>query len=49
MQSIKGKNTVNYVEPLSVRCFFIPGWEAQFCSNHFDSLYYRLAPRANLS
>lgn len=21
----------------SVRCFFIPGWQAQFCSNHFNS------------
>lgn len=22
---------------IAFRCFFIPGWQAQFCSNHFDS------------
>ncbi len=45
MQSINGKDRGGKpflylslaLSTNSVRCFFIPGWQAQFCSNHFDS------------
>ena len=45
MQSINGKDTGGKpflylslaLSTNSVSCFFIPGWQAQFCSNHFDS------------
>ena len=48
MQSINGKDTGGKpflylslaLSTNSVSCFFIPGWQAQFCSNHFDSLAY---------
>ena len=49
MQSINGKDRGGKpflylslaLSTNSVSCFFIPGWQAQFCSNHFDSLAYK--------